>query len=143
MAASGVAVIDTSELTAGTHVLTVTATDSSARTGTATATITVRATDDPPVAEDDTAHTRANLTVVVDTAANDTDTEDDLDPHTLAVVAPPALGAATVVTNTSQFVSAVSYRSAASGIDALIYEICDRARQCATGELTIIVTDDS
>ena len=143
VATSGVAVIGTGEMTAGTHMLTAIATDSSAMTGTATVTITVRPSDDPPVSADDTAHARAGLTAVVDVAANDTDTEDDLDAHTLAIVAPPALGVATVVNNTSQFVSAVSYRSATAGYDTVVYEICDRARQCTTGELTIFVTDDS
>ena len=68
IATGGVAVIDTGDLTAGTHVLTATAIDSDGTTGSETVTVTFKETSDPPVAVDDTAYGRAGATVGVDAA---------------------------------------------------------------------------
>ena len=138
VAIGGRAVIDTGDLSVGTHALTATASDTSASSGTATVTITVSASNDAPIAADDTGYTRADSAVLVNVVANDTDAESDIDPYSLSVVVPPAAGTAAAVHNTAGNVAAIEYVSASPGIDTLIYEICDAARQCATAELTVV-----
>ena len=144
LATTGRAVIDTGELTAGTHVLTATATDSASATAQASVTITVKTTNEPPAAAADAAYVAAGRTVAVDVAANDTDPEGDIDPHSVAVMAPAALGAAAASHPAGSARTAISYTAAAAaGYDAVIYEVCDRARQCTTAELTVVAVDDS
>ena len=142
VAAGARAVIDTSELTAGTHVLTATATDSASATAQASVTITVKTTNEPPAAADDTAHAAPGRTVLVDVTANDSDPEGDIDPHSVAVITPPALGAAAASHPAGSARTAISYTAnGAAGYDAVIYEICDTARQCTTAEFTVVVDD--
>ena len=144
LSTTGSAVIGTSELTAGTHVLTATATDSASATAQASVTITVKATNDPPAAVDDAAYAAAGRTVGVDVAANDSDPEGDIDPHSVAVITPAATGTATASHPAGSAHTAIAYTAtAAPGYDAVIYEVCDIARQCSTAELTVVVTDDS
>ncbi len=136
VAAAGTAVIDTADLTAGTHTLTATATDSDNTTAAASVTVTVKAGNDAPAAADDTAHTRSGVAVVVDVAANDTDPESDIDRVTLRVVTPAAAG------RTRSRGGAVAYTPAAAGYDVFVYRVCDRARQCDHAEVTVIALAD-
>ncbi len=62
-----------------------------------------------------------------------------IDPWSLQVVAPAALG--TAATN-SPAPGAIAYSAAAAGIDVIIYEVCDRFLQCTTEELTVAVLED-
>ena len=135
------AVIDTGDLSEGIHVLTATATDSSALSASASVTVTVRATNDPPAANDDVAHVPRGA-AVVDVAANDTDPDTDIDAHSVTVVAPAALGEAPDPGASLLRGGAVPYTGTVAGYDALVYEICDLAGQCATAELTVVVLDD-
>ena len=90
----------------------------------------------------DIAYVAAGRTVAFDVAANDTDPDDDIDPHSVAVITPAALGAATASHPAGSARTAISYTAATtSGYDAVIYEICDTARQCTTAELTVAVGD--
>ena len=134
-------VIDTGDLSAGTHVLTATATDSSAASASASVTVTVKATNDPPAANDDVAHIPLGAAVVA-VAANDTDPDADIDPHSVTVLAPAALREAPDPGPSLPRGGAVSYAATVAGYDALVYEICDLAGQCATAELTVVVLDD-
>ena len=141
-AAVGTAVIDTGDLTAGTHTHTATANDSDNTTAAASATVTVtagKAANDAPTAHDDTAHSRVGRTQAVAVLANDTDPEDDMDPWSVRVVAPAALGAAAA---DSPAPGAVAYEAAAAGIDVIIYEVCDRFLQCSSAELVVAVLED-
>ena len=132
--------IDTAYLSAGTHVLTATATDSASATGAASVTVTVKATNDPPVAVDDYAYARAGSASVVDVLANDADPERDIAPHSVAAVTPGALGAVSVLQLSGG--TAISSAAAGAGYDALLYRVCDAARQCSTAELTVAVADE-
>lgn len=125
------------QLSAGTHILTATATDSDNMTGSATATIVVKDTNDAPVASDDSVHTRTGRSTAINVAANDTDTEDDLNPHSVRVLAPAALGTAAA----GRAAGTLTYQPAAAGYDAMIYEVCDRRRQCTHAEATVIITN--
>ena len=136
LASSGFAVITTDQLTAGTHILTATATDSDNMTGSATVTIVVKDTNDAPVASDDSAHTRTGRSTAINVVANDTDTEDDLNPHSVRVLVPAALGIAA-----AGRAGTLTYRPAAAGYDPVVYEVCDRRRQCARAEATVIIME--
>ena len=131
------AVIDTTDLTAGTHVLTATATDSDNMTASASVTVTIKALNDAPVAFDDFAYATPGAEAQVDVAANDTDAEADLDLYSVSVLSPPAVGSA------AGSYSTVAYTADAAGYDVAVYEVCDRAVQCATAELTVVVLDDT
>ena len=135
IASSAAARINTGDLSAGTHVLTVTATDSSNMTASASATVTVKATNGAPAARSDTVYSRVGHTVAAHVLANDADPEGDINAASLAVIVPPATGHA------STRHGAVAYRTDTHGYDAFIYEICDRANQCTTAEATITVRD--
>ena len=125
-------VIDSGGLTAGIHTFTATATDSSNMAASASVTVTVDSHNQPPTATDDTAHVRPGASLVIDVAANDTDPEDDINHATLAVAVPAAAGRA----GTRH--GRVAYTAAIDGYDVFVYEICDRANQCTTAEVTVI-----
>ena len=139
IAATAAARIPTDALSTGTHVLTVTATDSSAMAASVSVTVTVRATNGAPTARADVAHSRVGHNVTAEVLANDTDPESDIDPWSLRVVTPGALGAAAA---NSAAPGEIAYDAAATGIDVIIYEVCDRFLQCTTAELVVAVLDD-
>ena len=139
IASTAAARIPTDALSTGTHVLTVTATDSSAMAASASVSVTVRATNGAPTARADVAHSRVGHTAIARVLANDADPESDIDPWSVRVVVPAALGTAAA---NSPAPGAIAYDAAATGIDVIIYEVCDRFLQCATAELTVAVLDD-
>ena len=133
--------IGTGDLSVGTHVLTATATDSSARAASVSVTVEVRAGNDAPSARGDIAYAPAAGTAAVDVLSNDSDTEDGINPWSLRIVAPAALGEA--APDHRRVPAAVIYEAAAAaGYDTMIYEICDRLRQCSTAELVVTVLSD-
>ena len=95
-------------------------------------TATIEHTSDTPAPTDDTAHVRPGASLVIDVAANDTDPEDDINHATLAVAVPAAAGRA----GTRH--GRVAYTADIDGYDVFVYEICDRANQCTTAEVTVI-----
>ncbi len=139
IAAGGYARIATGTLTEGTHVLAVTATDSSAMTASVSVTVTVNATNGAPAARPDTAYGRVGRAISADVLGNDTDPEADIDPWSVRVVAPAALGAATA---NGPSPGAIAYEPKAQGIDVIVYEACDRLLQCSTTELVVAVLED-
>ncbi len=89
---------------------------------------------DEPLAADDAISTRAGRAVDIDVLANDRDFGNDLWPSTLAVVAPPARGTATVAGGRVRYVPAAGH----TGADSFRYRICDENEQC--DEATVTVT---
>ena len=141
IAHSAYAWISTVDLSEGTHVITATATDSSARAASVSVTVEVRAGNDAPTARGDSAYAPAAGTAAVDVLSNDSDTEDEINPWTLRIVAPAALGDA--APDHRRVPAAVIYEAAATaGYDTMVYEICDRLRQCSTAELVVTVLRD-
>ena len=138
-ASSAAARIAASDLSAGTHVLTVTATDSSNTTATASVTVTVNAANGAPTARADTVFGRAARTIRADVVANDTDPEGDIDPWSVAVVVPAALGTAAADRAAP---GTITYSAAAPVIDVGVYEVCDRFLQCASAELVVAILED-
>ena len=140
IASSAAARINTGDLSAGTHVLTVTATDSSNMTASASATVTVKATNGAPAARSDTVYSRVGHTVAAHVLANDADPEGGIDPWSVGVVVPGALGVAAPAGSPDP--GAVDYRAADTGVDVVIYEACDRFLQCSSAELVVVSLDD-
>ena len=140
LASTGSARVSLSLLSLGTHILTASATDADGVSTSATVSVTVNDDNTPPTGLDDTAYSRTvRGTVVADVLANDTDIERDIDPGTLTVLVPASRGGATVepAAVPGRPRPAVRYRPAAAGVDVLVYEVCDRLRQCTTAELAI------
>ena len=139
IAATAAARIPTDALSEGTHVLTVTATDSSGAGASASVTVTVRAANGAPTARADTVYGRVGRAVTAVVLANDTDPEGDIDPWSVRVVVPAALGAASADRPAP---GAIAYDAATAGIDVIVYEVCDRFLQCTTAELVVAVLED-
>ena len=92
-----------------------------------------------PMASADTLYARAGTEAALDVLANDTDPEGDIDPWSVAVMVPAALGTAAPDSTTP---GTMTYTTTAAGIDVTIYEVCDRFLQCATAELVTAVLAD-
>ena len=135
IATGAYAVIATDDLTAGTHTITATATDSHNTAGSASVTVSVRATNDAPGAMNDLLRAVAGRSVDLAVLANDADTEGDIFTHTLAVVVPAGLGEA----GRGGRSGTVGYKSAAAGYDVFEYVVCDQHRQCGTARTVVVV----
>jgi hypothetical protein len=101
---------------------------------TATVTVTIAGVDDVPLANPDSASTEEDVPVSIDVLANDTDLGDGV---TVAIVAPPATGTATVGAGQT-----IAYIPAAntSGTVTLDYEVTDTDGDVDSATVTIAVT---
>jgi hypothetical protein len=88
----------------------------------------------PPVANNDTATTPVNTSVLVNVRANDTDS--DGDSLTVAAVTQPAHGTAAIESNSVRYTPALNY----TGGDAFQYTISDGQGHTAVGTVTVTVT---
>ena len=66
--------------------------------------------------------------------------EADIDPWSVRVVVPAALGAAAPAGSSGP--GTVNYRAAGAGVDVVIYAACDRFSQCTSAELVVVSLDD-
>lgn len=89
----------------------------------ATVSITVTPENDGPVARPDNALTQLDQPVVINVLANDTDPDNDIDPTTVTIVAPPSNGAVVV----NPVTGAVTYTPNAgfTGTDTFTYTVDD------------------
>ena len=97
------------------------------------AAIQVTVLNNGPLANDDTAHTPAGVPAEIPVLANDTDPDGDALSLTLSPVAPPANGVVTLLPDGN-----VTYtpNPGFSGVDALVYEVCDAFGACDTAQVT-------
>lgn len=123
-------------LIAGTHQITVTATDSSGSSVTATTRVTISRTNSIPVAIDDSADIKIRESVFIDVLANDTDTEKDIDLTTFTITEAPSLGVAEI-TVSSEGVTGIKYTNDTSGNDSFSYQICDGLDRCSTAKVRV------
>ena len=107
---------------------------------TASVSITVTPVPDPPLAQDDTASTKEDTTVLINVAANDSDPDGDMDPATADTSCPtcyePAKG--TLYDNadgTFDYTPDLNF----NGSDNFVYEICDVLAACDTAVVSITV----
>jgi len=89
------------------------------------------------VAVDDTATTTAGVQVVTAVLDNDVDSNNNIDPASVAVVSPPANGSTTVNATTG----AITYlpNVGFSGVDTFTYQVCDADGLCPQATVTVTV----
>ena len=118
----------------GTDTFTYRASDGTANSAPATVTVKVTAVNDAPVANPDTATTKANTRVVINVKANDTDVENN--PLTSTVLTNPANG--TVARN---YDGTYTYTPKANftGTDTFTYRVSDGAATSAPATVTVTV----
>jgi len=92
---------------------------------------------DPPVAVDDNDTTPEDTPVTVDVTDNDTDPDNNLDPTSVVVLAPPMNG----TTSVDPLTGDVTYTPNPNwnGTDTFEYQVCDLDNECDTALVTIIV----
>ena len=130
-------VLSAADLTAGSHTLTVTATDSLGVSASASVDIVISLRNALPVANDDNFQVSADEEVLVDVLANDVDVEGDVDLPSFRIVQSPLLGFAQKV-RTQEGVR-IKYYSNTSGRDNFSYIICDAVARCDTARVSIDV----
>ncbi len=118
----------------GTDTFTYRVSDGAATSAAATVTVKVTAVNDAPVANPDTATTKANTRVVINVKANDTDVENN--PLTSTVLTNPANG--TVARN---YDGTYTYTPKANftGTDTFTYRVSDGAATSAPATVTVTV----
>jgi Ca2+-binding RTX toxin-like protein len=117
----------------GVAVLTATATDAAGNTTTTSIEFDVTS---PPTAVDDTETVDVDTTTEFDVIDNDLDAENDLDPTSLAVTSPPAIGSAVVTPD-----GTIEYTAGAdAGQTSLTYSIADADGISSTATVTITIT---
>jgi FtsP/CotA-like multicopper oxidase with cupredoxin domain len=113
----------TDSLSSGAHTITASVTDSGGMTDTATISLTIstsEASNEPPVAVDDTATAVRNRSVTINVVANDTDPDGTIDPASVAIVTNPSKGPA--VNNGD---GTVTYTPSTPGNDQFTYTVQD------------------
>jgi len=91
----------------------------------------------PPVAEDDLAETEANIPIIIDILANDSDADGTIDAETLTIVDEPINGTVSInLDGTVTYIPGFDY----IGDDEFTYQVCDNHGLCDTATVTIIVT---
>ena len=103
--------------------------------------VTVTPVDDDPIANSDNVNFDQGQSGIVNVAANDSDGDDDLDISSVSIVSGPTAGATTSVDALGNVTFDYSGAPTFSGIDTVIYQICD-ARPICTQD-TIFVTVDA
>jgi Big-like domain-containing protein/Calx-beta domain-containing protein/K319-like protein/uncharacterized protein DUF6055 len=99
----------------------------------APSTLTVTATNQPPVAHDDTATAQAGTPTTINVLANDTDP--DGDPLHVASVSQPHSGTATIAGSAVQYTASAGF----SGVDTFTYVVSDGV-DTATATVTVTVS---
>ena len=133
-------VLSASRLTPGTHIITLTATDSDQMTATATVNITIAERNMLPVANSDEAFGGLEEAILMDVLANDIDTEGDFDLPSLTINRHPRLGIAEIAT-TEMGMPVIEYSPITGGEDTFAYSICDGLYRCDTAEVTVVFPD--
>lgn len=97
----------------------------------------VAAPNSPPTAANDTATLDEDGTVTIPVLQNDNDSNNNLDPATLAIVQQPLSGTVTISGTTGILV--YTPNANAAGADSFTYRICDTENACTTATVTIII----
>ncbi|MEW6219010.1 MAG: Ig-like domain-containing protein, partial [Thermodesulfobacteriota bacterium] len=117
----------------GSDSLTYQISDGHGASATGTVTVTIRPVNDPPAASSDAATTPEDQPVVIDVLANDTDP--DSDTLSVASVATPGHGTATVASGRITYTPAVNWH----GPDTFTYRLSDGNGGAATGTVSVTV----
>jgi VCBS repeat-containing protein len=126
----------------GTDSFSYTIADSEGLTATSTVDINVTLLNDPPTAQPDTATTDEDTTVVIDVAANDVDTDDNLDPTSVSIATQPGNGS---LVNLGDGQLSYTPNPNFNGSDSFTYQISDTqgGLDQATVSLTVNPVNDA
>ena len=102
---------------------------------TATITIDVKATNRPPVANDDIDSTIPGFDIGIDVAGNDTDPDGNLDPTSISILTNATHGTASKLDTFVHYVPDNTY----VGSDSFTYQICDKDGLCASASVTVVI----
>lgn len=124
---------------AGTYTYVVTVTGANGCTSSASRVITIQqCSGSAPIANvDQAATTEDSPAITINVAANDTDVDNDLNPSGVTIFGVPQHGTATVLST-----GEILYQPNPNfcGTDILVYQICDLANNCTTGDAIISVS---
>ncbi|MDH4335233.1 MAG: Ig-like domain-containing protein, partial [Chloroflexota bacterium] len=114
--------------------------DSVALCDTADVTVGVTASEDPPVAVNDTAMTSKGTGVTVNVLANDSDPDGNLDPTSVSFTTPPSHGSVSI--DPTSWVVTYTPDAGYVGDDSFVYQVCDLAVPpgCATATVSMTVS---
>jgi len=99
-------------------------------------TIDVLAVNDPPAAQDDSAATDEDTSVVIAVTANDSDPDGNLDMGSLMIAANPSKGTAVAQPDgTILYTPDPDFH----GVDSFSYQVCDTEGLCGTATVTVTV----
>ena len=106
----------------GIDTFTYTVCDDAGNCSIATVTVTVNEVNDAPRARNDSGRVQEGRTITVGVMANDSDSDNALDPASVRVVTPPTHGSASINPDGSvDFTADAGY----DGPDSFVYEVCD------------------
>ncbi|MDW8239500.1 MAG: tandem-95 repeat protein [Acidobacteriota bacterium] len=122
----------------GTDTFTYRVCDTNGACDTALVTVIVDSTNDPPVANNDSATTPQGTPVTINVLANDTDVDGVLVPASVTIVSGPAHGTVSVNPVTGQ----ITYTPNPNfyGTDTFVYRVCDNEGACDTATVQVTVT---
>ena len=129
--------LSATDLTAGSHTITVTATDSSGVSASDSVNIVISLRNTLPIANDDNVSVIADREVLINVLANDIDVERDVDIASFRIIQTPQLGFAQKAR--SQAGISIKYYSNTSGRDHFSYIICDAVDRCDIAQVNIDV----
>ena len=130
-------VLSAADLSAGSHTITVTATDALGLSASDSVNVVISLRNALPVANNDNFQVSADEEALIDVLANDVDVEGDVDLSSFRIVQPPQMGFAQKVR--TQDGVRIKYYSNTSGRDHFIYIICDAVDRCDTARVSIDV----
>ncbi|MFT3740215.1 MAG: Ig-like domain-containing protein [Breznakibacter sp.] len=107
----------------------------------ASRTLVVQAVNDTPVAPSFTVSTKENVVKTIDIGAYITDAENNVAWNTLSITQNPAHGSVNV--NTSSHTITYTPVQGYSGSDSFAYQICDSQSACASGIITVSISNEA
>ncbi len=103
--------------------------------------IEVEPVDDAPVLQSDSVSINSGEVVNVNVAENDSDPDDDLDLESLTIIVSPASGAIASALDDGSITLNYAAVSSYSGVEIVVYELCDLEDLCARDTLYIEVVN--
>jgi len=122
----------------GTYTITWTYDDGNGNSSSQTQTVTVIAA---PVAADDYSSTQLNTPVNINMLINDVDCDNNINPQTVTVVAPPQHGTVTIdpITGLAMYSPDLNF----SGLDNYDYQVCDFDGSCTRAKVHITIENET
>ncbi len=105
---------------------------------TAAVNISIAASNDAPVVQNDNGNATEDTPTTIDVLANDSDDDGALDPCAVVIATQPANGTASIGAAPACEVTYVP-NADFSGADSFVYQVCDSGGACSTGSVSVAV----